>query len=96
MVDAGYTWRAANSGYGNTENGTFFGTNSGSCTIANGNCIFLPARGYNGHYVGSYGYYWSSTPYNGNYYYLCFYNGSSHVYSSTSYNYNNYSVLCIQ
>ncbi len=93
MVDAGYTWRAANSGYGNTEAGTFFGTNSGSCTIANGNCIFLPARGGNGYGIGTYGYYWSSTQNSsGSYYNLYFHSGSS----SVNLNYNNFSVLCVQ
>ncbi len=93
MVDAGYTWRAANSGYGNTEAGTFFGTNSGSCTIANGNCIFLPARGYNGSNIGTNGLYWSSTQYTSDHYYnLHFYSGSSYV----GYNNTNFSVLCVQ
>ncbi len=96
MVDAGYTWRAANSGYGNTENGTFFGTNSGSCTIANGNCIFLPARGDNGNGDTSYGNYWSSTQGNSDYYYfLNFSSGNSNVGYYNS-NFNNFSVLCVQ
>ena len=96
MVDAGYTWRAANSGYGNTENGTFFGTNSGSCTIANGNCIFLPARGRNGNGDTSYGNYWSSTQGNSDYYYfLNFSSGNSNVGYYNS-NFNNFSVLCVQ
>ncbi len=95
MVDAGYTWRAANSGYGNTEAGTFFGTNSGSCTIANGNCIFLPARGANGSNVGTYGPYWSSTQTNSDtYYYLYFASGYSRVRNDT--NYYIFSVLCVQ
>ncbi len=55
MINAGSTWRTANSGYGNTENGKFFGSNSAACTIANGNCVFLPARP-----NGSNGSYWSS------------------------------------
>ncbi len=97
MVDAGYTWRAANSGYGNTENGTFFGSNSGACTVANGNCLFLPARGHNGNYVGTLGYYWSSAqnPSNTiNAYRLYFNNGNSSV--RTSSKTNGFSVVCVQ
>ena len=97
MFDAGSTWRTANSGYGNTENGRFFGSNSGSCTVANGNCVFLPARGDNGNGDTSYGNYWSSTQYPSitNYAYnLTFNNGYSNViYYSKTYN---FSILCVQ
>ncbi len=103
MISAGYTWRTANSGYGNTEAGTFFGTNSGSCTIANGNCLFLPARGGNGSNIGTNGYYWSSTgtPFKPGYangiYYLTF--GSNNVVQvpATAINGSDlFSVLCVQ
>ncbi len=95
MVDAGSTWRVANSGYGNTEAGTFFGTNSESCTLANGNCIFLPARGHNGNDIGTYGGCWSSTRNYSNYRYGLFF--TPH-YSSVSYDYDydGCSVLCVQ
>ncbi len=83
MVSAGYTWRAANSGYGNTENGTFFGINSGSCTIADGGCIFFPANGN----------YWSSTRYySGQYFALDIYSNSVEAYNGGE----NFSVLCLQ
>lgn len=64
---------------------TINGVNGGKFTATNGNSIFLPAAGrwYNGSQasVDSYGYYWSSTPYNSdNAYYLDFNNGSKNVY----------------
>ena len=53
----------------------------------NGNSIYLPAAGYivgdgNVGYLGSYGYYWSSTPYgsDGAYYLLAFESGSVRIY----------------
>ena len=49
---------------------TLNGVNGRKFTGPNGGCIFLPAAGYawDGklYSVGSYGYYWSSTPYDGN------------------------------
>ena len=57
-------------------------------TGTNGNSIFLPAAGYRYgsslNVAGSYGYYWSSTPYGNNFdygaYLLSFYDGDEYVY----------------
>ena len=63
------------------------GVNGYSVEGPNGNCIFLPAAGYR--YgsalssAGSYGYYWSSTPYENFGSYACnlyFYSGSHGLY----------------
>ena len=68
-------------------------------TGPNGNSIFLPAAGYRSgsslHYVGEYGYYWSSTPYESDAQYAyrlyCYFNsGNCHV--DWSYRCSGYSV----
>jgi len=88
LVNAGSVWTTQNE-----KNGRKFGDSN--------NFIFLPAAGYrydsNGslYGVGSYGSYWSSTPYSSNYAcYLNFYSGnaSMHGYSSRAYG---QSVRCV-
>ena len=64
---------------------TLNGINGCNVTGPNGNSIFLPAAGYrNGsslYYVGSGGYYWSSTPYGSDYaYYLGFDSSGQNMY----------------
>ena len=99
MVNAGYTWRTANSGYGNTENGIFFGSNSGACTIANGNCLFLPARGLGNNGVGTGCFYWASMQSPTKAYSLEANNGYYGCHALTSDRrdtYVNLSVVCVQ
>lgn len=93
---SGVTWGTINS---SSAWGTQC-TTAGWTALETAGCVFLPAAGYRGgtgvHYVGSYGFYWSSSAYSAsNAYYLSFYSGSV-IPQNTNGRYYGYSVRLVQ
>ena len=88
-----------------SEGTTWDDTNKGRhWTLADGTTAWYPAVGYRSNFsgalnnVGSYGYYWSASPYpsnSNNAYYLYFYNGNVHPASNFNRSYG-YSVRCVR